>query len=522
MIQQLRDLRDTSVALDITIIRGLMIAMITHHAPEIFERVDKQGRHFECPELYVRRFLKRHLGWSIQRSTRAGHKFPADVEDVCRRFFLRNAVTIRNEDIIHPCFIVNSDQTQVLYSSGGRLTWAPTNSKQVPVVGMDDKRAFTLMVGVSLNGEVLPFQAIYQGVDVKKSLPQLTAQAYDEAMRLRFRLELSKTKTYWSTMGTMKSYVIFILAPFFDHWRTFHNRPTQKCIWNIDVWSVHRSIEFRTWMKSQYAWIIIIFIPGGCTPLLQACDVGIQKILKIAIKKSSHADVVEETLSKLKDGMSPASVQVQKKLGILRDRSVKWLVDGYKAINKADIVKKVSTYVAPLLPRTDSLYVSRSQAFRLCQAGPFNLSFESLTSLEARQALNELRQSDPEFYTEITSGQTPAAVPSDPDGEFAEDVDEATVAIESIVEEDAAMKLSVVKSEVLQANSAAALQGREEDTYSDSDVDVEVPGDEPAGEDVPGNPEEDAALPAKRRRKPSTRYTSAEWVRLEGSDSDDD
>ncbi|TFK81293.1 hypothetical protein K466DRAFT_558073 [Polyporus arcularius HHB13444] len=315
--------------------------MLTHRAPEIFESVDKQGRHFKCPEVFVRRFLKRKLGWSIRRCTRAGHKFPKDVDDVCRRFFLRNAVVVRDEDITQPCFIVNSDQTQVLYSAGNKLTWTKRNSKQVPVVGAEEKRAFTLMVGVSASGEMLPFQAIYHGVDPKKSLPQPGTRGYDEAMRLKFRLELSKTKTYWSTIGTMKTYVIFILAPYFDHWRTFHNRPTQKCIWNIDVWSVHRSAEFRGWMKSEYVWIIVIFVPGGCTPLLQACDVGIQKITKHAIKKSLHADVVEETLQELKKGVSPEAVLLQKKLGVLRDRSVQWIVDGFKAVNKVDVVKKV-------------------------------------------------------------------------------------------------------------------------------------------------------------------------------------
>ncbi|KAI1782136.1 hypothetical protein LXA43DRAFT_862600, partial [Ganoderma leucocontextum] len=122
----------------------------------------------------------------------------------------------------------------------------------------------------------------------------------------------------------------------------------------------------------------------------------IQRILKLAIKKSSHADVVQETLDQLKAGVSPSEVQLRKKIGIVRDRSVQWLVNGYKAINKESIVK---------------------QAFRLCSAGAFNMSFESLTSLEARQALNELKTSDPAFYAEITSGHDTAEreiVPSGP------------------------------------------------------------------------------------------------------------
>lgn len=36
-MQELERLRDTSVALDITVIRGLMVAMITQRAPEILD-----------------------------------------------------------------------------------------------------------------------------------------------------------------------------------------------------------------------------------------------------------------------------------------------------------------------------------------------------------------------------------------------------------------------------------------------------------------------------------------------------
>ncbi|KAL1939409.1 hypothetical protein VTO73DRAFT_9965 [Trametes versicolor] len=528
IVQQLRDLRDTSVALDITVIRGIMVAVITHRAPAVFEQTDKHGQHFKCPEIFVHRFLKKHLGWSIRRCTRAGHKFPVDVDDVCRRFFLCNAVTIRDEDIIHPCFIVNSDQTQVLYSAGGKLTWAPKGSSQVSVAGADEKRAFTLMVGVCLNGEALPFQAIYQGSDLKKSLPRADTRGHADADTAGFRFELSRTRTYWSTFGTMKTYVIFILGPYFDKWREFHGRPMQKCIWNIDVWSVHRSEEFRTWMKDEYAWIIVIYVPGGCTPLLQACDVGIQKLLKLAIKKSAHTDVVEETLEQLKKGVAPQEVHMKKNIGIVRDRSVQWVVNGFKAINKESIIKK---------------------AFRLCEAGTFNMSFESLTSLKAKQALNELKKSDPAFYAEITSGHcdnTTALTPSGPDGTkaahrfrfrssrfrylvtrsqvpgtgpdhlwinlcaaldgtFAEDIEDLAA-----IEDDSATPLAVASATLLEARSARELLKGEDDKYSDSDADVEVPGDqedpETSTSTIEGQREEIAPRDAgKRIRVPNKR-----------------
>ncbi|KAI0356402.1 hypothetical protein OH77DRAFT_1379553, partial [Trametes cingulata] len=208
------------------------------------------------------------LNWSIRRCTRPGHKFPKDVDDISRRFFLRNAVTIRDEMIDDACFIVNSDQTQVLYSAGNKLTYAKKGAKQVAVVGADEKRAFTLMVGISASGEALPFQAIYQGTDASRSLPKANARGMAEARELGFLFVLSRTKTYWATLETMKAYVVEILVPYFEKHRSRlppKRRQKQKCIWNIDVWSVHRSEDFRDWMKTAYTWIIVIYIPGGCT-----------------------------------------------------------------------------------------------------------------------------------------------------------------------------------------------------------------------------------------------------------------
>ncbi|OBZ66407.1 hypothetical protein A0H81_13643 [Grifola frondosa] len=444
IMHDLQELRDTSVALDITVIRGIMIALITHHAPEVFEKENNAGKRFECPEQYVRRFVKCHLDWSIRRAT------------------------IRDEDILD-CFIVNSDQTQCLYSAGNKLTYEKTGSKQVSVVGADEKRAVTIMVGVSMSGEVLPFQTIYQGADETKSLPRPTSPGYAEAQQLGFRFEVSRTKTYWSTFRTMCSYVENILIPYFEKHKTRLSRPLQKCIWMIDVWSVHRSLEFRTWIKTKYVWIIVIFVPGGCTPLLQACDVGIQKILKLAIKRSSHSDVVEETLEQLPRGVSAKEVHIKKNIGILRNRLVQWLINGYNAINKESIVK---------------------QAFRLCAAGDFNLSYESLTSLAAKQELLALRQTDPAFYAEITSGQNGQAPLGD--GPYVEDNDRTLDGLN----DDSSSRLASVTALLSTKRNVMKQVTAGEDQYSDSDDDEQVPGFEKHTD------EGEVMVPAKVQRVP--------------------
>lgn len=103
------------------------------------------------------------MNWSIRRATQAAHKLPNNWEDQCEQSFFRKVYVIKEEDIPAPLY-VNSDQTNVVYAPGNRMTWAPTGAKQVSVVGVDEKRAFTLLISVAADGTLLPLQAIYVGL----------------------------------------------------------------------------------------------------------------------------------------------------------------------------------------------------------------------------------------------------------------------------------------------------------------------------------------------------------------------
>ena len=63
-----------------------------------------------------------------------------------------------------------------------------------------------------------------------------------------------------------------ITVPYFSKQKAKLGLPeTQKPIWQIDVWSVHRSKEFHDWMKAHHLNIIPDFV-------WQACDVGMQGV----------------------------------------------------------------------------------------------------------------------------------------------------------------------------------------------------------------------------------------------------
>jgi hypothetical protein len=322
-----------------------MVAVIQKNIPELFSKPRNNGTYFKCSDMFVYKFLHQFMGWSNRRATKAAQKLPANHEEVLTNAFLREATVVRDYAI--PADLrVNTDQTQMVYQQGTDRTWNPTGVKQVSTVGQEEKRAFTLVPSISASGVLLPMQAIFMGKTIA-SCPSPKAPLYAQAKELGFRVLPSKTSTYWSTQESMRDLVDTIIAPYFEQTKKLLHLPaTQASVWKIDCWSVHKSGEFLDWMKKNHDTIIIIFVPGGCTGIWQPLDVGIQRVMKLSMKRSAHRDIVNEVMAQMASGAT--NIKVDTSLGTLRDRVVGWIVRAIDDINNKDLILKVSCRCFPL------------------------------------------------------------------------------------------------------------------------------------------------------------------------------
>ena len=142
-------------------------------------------------------------------------KTPENVTQILIDGTLHLVWTISEHGVPKP-LLVNTDQTEVQYSAGDLITWAPIGSKQAELIGKDERWSFTLVVSISMSGEVLLFQAIYAR-KTSALLPTSSAPNYTKATtELKFHFENSGNDTYWSTIATMQSYVTNILTPYFE------------------------------------------------------------------------------------------------------------------------------------------------------------------------------------------------------------------------------------------------------------------------------------------------------------------
>ena len=149
-----------------------MLVTIISKAPEILNAPYRDGSSFKASDDFVQKWMRHQLNWSECKATRAAQKIPDDWEEKCERSFLRKAYSIKEYDIPSALY-VNSDQTQVVYAPGNKMTYAPIGAKQVSLVGGDEKWAFTAMVSIANDGTLLPFQAITQDFQQHLAHPKL-------------------------------------------------------------------------------------------------------------------------------------------------------------------------------------------------------------------------------------------------------------------------------------------------------------------------------------------------------------
>ncbi|KZV81295.1 hypothetical protein EXIGLDRAFT_686158, partial [Exidia glandulosa HHB12029] len=142
--------------------RGICVGYMEHDEPTIFAQRTRDGLPFRASERWVAKLVAKEVQYVKRMATRAAQKVPRDFEEKLRYSFLREARAIRDYSI--PAELrVNIDQTQNLLQDNGKCTYDPLGAKQVAVFGVDEKRAFTTLVGVSASGALLPFQIIYKG-----------------------------------------------------------------------------------------------------------------------------------------------------------------------------------------------------------------------------------------------------------------------------------------------------------------------------------------------------------------------
>ena len=285
--------------------------------PDLFKQ-------YSFSRAWCRRWFGQTFDWSYKRGTTSGQKLPVDWEDQRAAMVHRVAATAAQHSIRHPCFIINWDQTGCVLLSTSKYTYADKKSKQVPMVGQDDKRQITAVVASTLEGEMLPLQLIFMGQDHNKKEQRAVPKLSEVTTRRVRDWHLTQTVNHWSSLESMKDYIRLIIKKWVEMKAAQHSVTNPHVILLIDCWSVHTSAAFREWMRNNYPTYHVLFVPANCTSKAQPADAGLQKPFKNGITNAFNAWMADEIFHLVKGGQPAAEVRVDTGIKRLKPLMVHW------------------------------------------------------------------------------------------------------------------------------------------------------------------------------------------------------
>lgn len=104
--------------------------------------------------------LMRRMNFSKRKATKAARKKPTEFLLIKHKFLFGIEQVVYKRKIPE-ALVVNLDQTAVRMVPAGNWTMAAKGSKQVPLMGLEDKREITTLLSIAADGHMLPAQVDY-------------------------------------------------------------------------------------------------------------------------------------------------------------------------------------------------------------------------------------------------------------------------------------------------------------------------------------------------------------------------
>jgi len=228
-----------------------------------------------------------------------------------------------------------------------------------------------------MSGELLPLQLIFQG-KTEKCLPAHTPQTRDAGFHL------TQSENHWSSLQTMKDYVEAVIVPYVKQ----HGGADKRVLLVLDVWAVHKSGEFRRFLRQQHPNIHLLFVPARCTSKLQVADVVLQRPFKHGIAVRFNAWAAQKIKEQYATG-SIVGLTPYLRMDSIKPLLLQWAYESWSALKqgKEYIITGWHTCVAALFDVHDPAL--RKQAVREHVEGKLEMQFVPTEEEEEKQDESE-------------------------------------------------------------------------------------------------------------------------------------
>ena len=213
--------------------------------------------------------------------------------------------------------VINWDQTSIAVVPSINWSMAQEGSRRVEVAALNDKRQVTSTLAVTLNGQFLPFQVLYQG-KTDRCHPSYTFP--DD-------FDIFHTPNHWANGMTVVRYIENIILPHVRKVRSELSSPDQHGLVIFDVFRGHLLPEVDEVLEENK--LLKVVVPSNCTDRLQPLDLSANKALKDQLRSSFQQWYAQQVSKQLQQGKNLEDVNVDMRLSVVKELQAKWMVSAY-------------------------------------------------------------------------------------------------------------------------------------------------------------------------------------------------
>ena len=283
---------------------------------------------------YARSLLNR-MGLVKHRNSNRNVKMPNDF-DVIKTNFISRLKSVVSENIVPETLIINWNQISCQLVPGGNWESENSDAGSAPVIGTDDKRQISVVLGITMSGKLLPPQIIYSG-KTDRCLPK----------DVNFPREWSVTysDSQLGNEGTMLQYIHKIILPYIRGVR--ESLPTrakvQQAVALFDAEETNNSQTLFKTLKDNH--ITIEFVPVKCKEHLQPIDLSVKEVFYNLMKQQFSEWYTKELQSRSDD----TGAAIDMRTAHLKPLHAYWIMNAHKDLEKRnDLIRMGFTKVGLL------------------------------------------------------------------------------------------------------------------------------------------------------------------------------
>ena len=318
--------RDAGLSVDDFVLRKLLLVILEHF--NLLTLLKENGGRYKFGHGWAVRFYKRH-NISVRVCTTKMREIPTDFEQK-KEVYLKVGAALIKKYNVPKSLVIGGDETNILFVNRARRTRNKKGAKRVPIIGMgNDKAQITTTIFCTEEGNILDYQMIFGG-KTDRCHPSGPGVVKPDGCHW------THTESHWQSVATYKEVIENIIIPYKNAKIAELNLPfAQWTILKHDLHFTHKDKEVLNLLRLHH--IAPLFVPAGCTDIMQECDTVLNKPFKCKVRDAFRNYLDDQFQKHIQSGLDPVLWEPKLTLGHLKPHISKFVQHGIAGLSTPEM-----------------------------------------------------------------------------------------------------------------------------------------------------------------------------------------